>query len=651
MRRARLAARAIVLLALLGTAPSALAQEGEGATWQLEQPALPPAPPVVEPVGSVAPLGPIGDIEFWTPAEGSPQASRGLLITRGEGRAVPAGIWAYNGERWHEIASVCGATEGRIAWAGPDDFWTISDGRLGQAGSARGGTPPIEDNTLCHFFGGQLKSYAHLAFEAESYTAMHGAACTAPVPPEAASHECWFGGQSIESPVAGTFQLHWDGTTLSESPFTAENGVVRDMRAIGERLYESVEPSSVSTGSARCATCRVPALRLIEPGGSIIPEEIAPLYGERELANALKYLHLSSAGEALWGAASASTEPGEEAGQVTVVTRVGGVWHKVFGPRGEGGESEHRLPRLYVGHEDEITAEEEQTLLGGSPSSPAEASKAAVTAIAVEPGGERAWIALAPRGSEGAATGVDAVLVHVDAEGEVLGVQTLPSREERARLVGPKGAASRLTCPGVEDCWLATSEGWLFHLATAAEREQAQSGAALSELEGFPEGSLITSRPRDEGVPQEVLTAPPADTSGLPEEKREYGEFKAEQKPAENTKVRLPLLSRVRDKLIRGTTLELSFHLAVKARVRLVARRRHKIVAATATRVLQRGNRHLLLHLSRNEWPTNISLQTRALAPLPLVSSVTGEGANVTTETTALKVLTGTAAGGEGWPF
>ena len=74
-------------------------------------------------------------------------------------------------------------------------------------------------------------------------------------------------------------------------------------------------------------------------------------------------------------------------------------------------------------------------------------------------------------------------------------------------------------------------------------------------------------------------------------------------------------------RLVHGTTLELRFHLAVKARVRLLAKRKRKVVASTPTRTLAAGNRKLLLALDRRRWPTKLDLKTHALAPLPLVST------------------------------
>jgi hypothetical protein len=73
--------------------------------------------------------------------------------------------------------------------------------------------------------------------------------------------------------------------------------------------------------------------------------------------------------------------------------------------------------------------------------------------------------------------------------------------------------------------------------------------------------------------------------------------------------------------LRRGTELEFSFHLAVKARVRLIAKRRKSVVASTPTRTLQAGTRSLLLQLNVKRWPTKLDLQTHALGPLPTAST------------------------------
>jgi len=85
--------------------------------------------------------------------------------------------------------------------------------------------------------------------------------------------------------------------------------------------------------------------------------------------------------------------------------------------------------------------------------------------------------------------------------------------------------------------------------------------------------------------------------------------------------VAVPLLSNIHTKLIHRTTLVLSFHLAVKATVRLLAKRHTSVVASTSTRTLSAGNRSLQLHLNLRRWPTKLELHTHALAPLPTRST------------------------------
>ncbi len=97
------------------------------------------------------------------------------------------------------------------------------------------------------------------------------------------------------------------------------------------------------------------------------------------------------------------------------------------------------------------------------------AREAVVSAIAAEPGTESAWIALAGVRRARRRT-ARALFVHVSAEGKVLESQMLPSDAEEAEGVGPKGAAEKLSCPATNDCWLATTQGWLFHLAPENER-------------------------------------------------------------------------------------------------------------------------------------------------------------------------------------
>ncbi|HUN78814.1 MAG TPA: hypothetical protein VMU32_07845 [Solirubrobacteraceae bacterium] len=634
MRRARRLIQTAAWLALAAAwlAPAVACAPVQAAavepTWSgLEQP-LPAG--AGWPVG----LGNVGDIEFWAP-------NRGLLITEGRAPTVEPGLWAYNGAEWHEYASVCGGSEredtpddgGRIAWASPDEFWTVSDGRRGQvnesAGTSKEREPPLEDNTLCRFVaGGVAASYAHPAFQADSYQLMHAAACLSPA-------DCWFGGDPLEEPQIGAFQLHWNGSTPEEEPYSAEGHAIEDMLPFEGRIYASVlvMRGDRGTGSALPVLHRTGAGAGagFEPEEGLFDELPQVLYAPGELADALDFLHLAAAGDALWAAAGKSAEAVEASrtpGQVTVVRSVKRSWTQLVGPA-------HPLPAVMPTEPGEEAAQ-----LGGDSEELAEGSvarNARVSAIAVEPGSGDAWLALAP--PEGSSAAKDpslrAVLVHLSPEGAVLGETTLPSPAEEAQGVGPKGAAARLACPAAGDCWLASTQGWLFHLAPPAQRTLPRDPGEGEYFHG-----VITFRPQDQGLPQVIPDAPPENDSGETEGPPPYGyELPKTTTVESETKVKVPLISGLRAKLVHGTTLRLSFHLAVKARVRLIAKRHRSVVAATPMRTLNAGSRALLLRLNRRRWPTKLGLQSHALAPLPTESAHKVGASNSNTVTTGLAEL------------
>lgn len=634
MKRSRIAA-ALAVASLVALSAPAFSRAAEQATWSgLEQPI---------PAGSSFPvgLGNIGDIEFQAP-------NRGMLITEGRAPTIPAGLWSYNGAEWHEYSTECGASEktirdgGRIVWASPDEFWTVSDGRKGQANESVGTgfakEPPLEDNTLCHFDAGQIVgSYAHPAFQADSYQLMHGVACLG-------ASDCWFGGESLPEPQVGAFHLHWNGSSLEEEPYPGEGHAIEDMLPLEGHIYESV----LVTPDDRGQSGTLPVIHRINPEGvspTFEPEEGVfgelpkDLYEPGELAPQLDYLRLSSAGNTLWAAAGADSSgpitPPEKPGQVTVVRAVKRSWTQVIGP-------EHPLAAILPGD-----VEEEEKLLGPKPESGSVASAATVTAIAAEPGGGTAWITLSPpEGSRAAQSNSQrAVLIHVSNEGVVLGETTLPSSSEEAQGIGPKGAAARITCPAANDCWMVTTHGWLFHLATATERGLTAEGKLRDPKESEYFTGLITFRPIDQGLPQVTPDAPPPDTSGLQEFVPEVGSFTETKTPATESKVKVPLLSDLHSRVVHRTILELSFHLAVKAQVRLIAKRHKSVVASTPTSTFKAGKHKLLLRLNPKRWPTKLSLQTHPLATLPTVTVKEPVGGpehgsvGENTESTGLNVL------------
>jgi len=592
---------AAAVCALLATAPAGSAA-AQGLQWRLEQPA-PPALPSGE--GSQTPigLGRIGDIEFWAP-------NRGVLITAGNGSTVPAGVWAYNGVGWHELADVCGASDGRIAWAGPDEFWTVSDGRPGQATNGLGQPPPLEDDTLCHFAGGAVAgSYATLGFRSNSYQAMDAAACVS-------ASDCWFAGAPLPEPQPGSFHLHWNGSAVEAEPNSKAHSI-EAMRVFDGHLYESIGLAS-SSGEEVLEEEEIEhpyVLGEVAPEHSAAPftslhqfslqSRILPEYASGSFPQALAPLQLSADSEELWAAAGPAHEPpsGSLPGELTVLRDTAGSWTQVLGPA------------------------DQETLQVD----PAGLEDASVSSIAAEPGGSSAW--LAPD-SQGDLTNPDptqpATVVHIASSGAVAEEQ-LPDEEERSAGVGPKGAAFKVVCPAQNDCWMATTQGWLFHLSEEATRTLAP------DTDPDFNGPLITSRPEDEGLPQIPSDAPPVDSSGLPEQAPTVTKVE-EPETSRFATVTVPLLSHLRSRLIHGTTLELSFHLAVKARVRLIAKRKKRVVARTAMRVLKAGKRSLLLRLNVHSWPTKLDLQTHALAPLPKVST---QGAGVESVSTGLRPYLG----------
>jgi hypothetical protein len=571
LRTLLLALMAACLVVLALPLASAQADEGEGVAWRLEQPS-PPEPPVgVPPSSTPIGLGHVGDVEFWAP-------NRGLLTTQGNGSTIAPGLWAYNGQRWHQLSIVCGATDGRIGWAGPEEFWTISDGRPGQAANPKTGQPaPLEDNTLCHFAHGEVVgSYASPAFQANSYQPMHALGCLS-------TSDCWFAGDPLpELQNDESFHLHWNGGALTAEP--AQQGhPVEDMRKFGGALYESVR---LSRGD-REAEPEIPfpfALHLINPKGvtpQVEPVPGVPLYSSDELPQALDFLRLSAGEGALWAAAGSVREPPEgKPAPLTVVRDVEGIWSQVLGPGSQI-----------------ATAINEDV----------------VNSIAAEPGTEGAWLALdSQQDALQPSPSATALVAHVAADGTVE-TQTLPSPSETAQGVGPKGAAASIACPAFQNCWMVTTQGWIFHLAPEGERTQ-----PLDKSSAF--AGLITHRPEDEGLPKIVPDAPPPDTSGLTEAQILKPGL-IEIPTTNESKVRAPLLTNLHSRLVHGTTLELRFKLAVKARVKLIAKRKKKIVASTPVRTFASGNRKLLLALNRRRWPTALKLQTHALELLPLVST------------------------------
>jgi hypothetical protein len=223
MRRIVTAAAALVLTLSFLAPPAGADQMG----WHSEAP--------IGPLGVPARVGTgIGDIEFWAP-------NRGVLITDGINGVSPAGIYAYDGVEWHLYSTVCGGSEGRIAWAGPDEFWTISSYASPQQGS--GGEVFEQGLTLCRFRNGEVaESFAEPFGSPAQFRQMKAAACSGP-------SDCWFAGKPVTASAAnpGPFHLHWDGADLKAVPSLVEPqpeienppGEITDLNFLDGSLFEA----------------------------------------------------------------------------------------------------------------------------------------------------------------------------------------------------------------------------------------------------------------------------------------------------------------------------------------------------------------------------------------------------------------------------
>ena len=535
MRRAA----AIALLALAGSGIAATAAAADG--WRSEQ-------PVAVGVGAPAALGQVGDVEFWAP-------NRGVLITAGNG-GNPAGVYAYDGAGWYRYSAVCGGHEGRIAWAGPDEFWTISDQPLGQ----ETGKAPPQHISLCHFLDGKVvASYAEPVGQPDSYLPMNAAACSGP-------DDCWFAGDRLPGTTnVGAFHLHWDGTALSAVPSLTQpqpevvdpGRSVEDLAFSGGNLYESVairagdaapeEPADQPSFLHRIAER---AANPFEPLFTAKPVDYGDPAAEPTQLEAFRF---AGDPEGLWAIAGAESAPA-----------------KPVALRLEGGD----LAQLAL--------EDPEGILGAG---------VRVGGAAAEPGGEGLWVGFRAPGDK---SSPPARLTRIHLDGTVDPPTVLPAEGEG---IGRKGAAGPIACPAVGQCWMATGEGWLFHL-----------GPDLPQNDDPAMHTLISYRPPDDSLPSVPPISLPEDDSG---ESFSGGGEEIEEVPPFRTA--RPLYSKLHQQLIGKTLLVMTFVLHARAHVQLLARRRGKVVAKSPHYTMAKGPRSVRLRLDPRRWPTKLDLQVHRL--------------------------------------
>jgi hypothetical protein len=600
-------ARAVAAVAALATVivvHAALAVAAEPSRWYSAPALAPPPPEGTAPAPYPVPLGAVGEISFWAP-------NRGLLITGGVG-PVPAGLYAYDGSTWHELASVCGGQEGRIAWAGPDEFWTIANQRPGQVLQSGGDTEAIEEKlraiSLCHFVNGQVvASYAMPLEEPNSYSKMNAAACYGP-------DECWFAG--------GTFHLFWNGSTVTEVTEPEDHAAV-DMVVFDGHLYESVQ---VGAGDKflSCENRKTPALlheigrqgQLFSCGAIESPfREVAVVEGGVPLPRynggtsgagpgALQGFDLATNGgplgegaTQLWAGAtppSGSLDPAPLTVLHAAVVDGAVSWTQVLPPSvgespiaGLGGSTTKILDNEQVGVEE---------------------------AIAPEPGSEDAWVSTG-------SNRMGAAVVHLNAKGSLSEPGEAVLLPEAREHVGNRGEAGPIVCPAAHDCWMATTEtGWLFHLtdgtAVAPDRDPFFDG----------EDGVITYRPPDDGVPVIYPNLPPEDDSLINQQTEDTKNTQASTSStnASTETVRTitkPLVEKLKNALVHKRTLVISFTLTARAHVRLVGRRKGRIVASTPLKALKPGRHSISLNLNPQAWPTSIRFLVTPVGAGPQVEA------------------------------
>jgi hypothetical protein len=556
MNRQLLAAALAALVCVAAAAP-ALATADD---WHSEQPTA---------AGSPVPtaLGQVYDLRFWAP-------NRGVLITAD-------GLWAYDGTGWHQLSTVCGGLGGRIAWAGPLDFWTVSDQAVGQANVPK---VQLRHRSLCHFSGGKVvASYAQPIGTAGEYEPMNAAACLAP-------DDCWFAGELLPASAAnrGAFHLRWDGSSLRPFPSPAVHDAsaadpdrpVADLAVHQGALYESVaiapeplegEPSDQPYRLHRVYSGDPPAFVPLLPTAPIDYAGLSPA--------AVAPLQLSSDGSQLW--AVAGTSGGTAAAPVTALRFDGAS----FAP---------------------LTLTDPDGVL---------APGTAIAAVAAEPGTDAAWVADVPAGETGGQVPQLARIARIHADGTVDSATSLPGAADG---LARKGQADRLACPAPGQCWLTTTTGWLFHLGGALARDDAPEMHRLITFR--PQDAATINLPPDtnpdddSGIAPPVFYEPPPDTTPVPTD------------AGTRTRAR-KLVTGLRRRMIHRTTLELTFTLTAKARVQLVAKRRSKVVARTKRATLAKGRHKLRLRLSTRRWPTKLDFRvTPYRAPSTTTDDTTSGG-------------------------
>ncbi|HEY6729898.1 MAG TPA: hypothetical protein VI039_02615 [Solirubrobacterales bacterium] len=522
-----------VLLALLAVAVAS-APAGAASIWRLEQPPPPAGAPFK------VPLGAPGDLSFWAP-------NRGLLTVAGNA-TIPRGIFSWNGRSWHQLATVCGGPgdTARIAWAGPTEFWVVSEPSQPRKGSGL---------ALCRFKEGQVVgSFSTRVDASDPFRTMISATCNGP-------NDCWFGGVGSQDALGeqvGAFHLHWNGSDL-QTVYGPQGRGVTDMEFHAGGLFES-------TLVGRSPENRTDPVELAEPepaprlihriaGGVFNNDPYLPAGP----ANGSELLALNSDGTDLWavggGAASgpAAPEGGAVARPPLAARLVGDVFQEV--PQDPEG----------FGVSDRFGD------------------------VAALPGSDDAMATVVPFG-ERRSTNSKAIVARLAPNG------TTTTTRLPAAGAG-RGSAARIACPAPEECWMVTWAGWLFHYSDGSVLPEDTDPAFQGTIEFRPNEAAEQFIPDKPPVDDSQLFAPP-----------ELEQNPIAEPPSGKVRQLPPLLRNVRSKL-KGLRLTVSFTVTRKAKVALLAKKGGRTVAHTPRQTFAPGRHRLVLQLSREKYPTRLAFQ------------------------------------------
>jgi hypothetical protein len=536
--RATLAIAALAAALATALVPSP-AQAAEP-IWRLEQPPPPAGVPFK------VPLGAPGDLSFW-------EANRGLLTVEGNS-TIPPGIFSWNGREWHQLATVCGGPgdTARIAWAGPTEFWVVSEPSLPRHGSGL---------ALCRFKDGQVVgSWSTRPDASDPFRQMMSATCNGP-------NECWFGGIGDKDALGeqiGAFHLHWDGTDL-ETVYGPQGRGVSDMEFHRGELFESTLVGRSPENRTDPVTLGEPEsiphlIHLIENGPSFSNDPFLPAPQKDVPPDGTELLALDSDDTDLWavggGAASGPSAPpgGAVAREPLAVRMVGNEFKEL------------NLPDALFDSADRFGD------------------------VAAIPGAGEAMATVVPF-AERRSTNSKATVARIEPDGATV-VTRLPAAG------AGRGSAARIACPAVNECWMVTWAGWLFHYSDGTPLALDTDPAFQGTIEFRPNESAEQFIPDRLPVDDSQLFAPP------PLELTPNA-----VKPARVHRLP-PLLREVRSRL-HGLRLTVSFTLTRRARVQLLAKRGGRTVARTPSEVLTPGRRSLELRLTRDRYPTELAFKTR----------------------------------------